>query len=363
MNIENGQIVKKELLLAENVLEKFNNTDDLVEMRQQVKESDDRLYLAWASVDVKDNQGQNVSMADIVKEQEIYMKRGGPIMDQHTNAPVGKVLGYKVMEHPVAKKTGVLYLVKFFNDNPRDDIAWNNIKSGNYTGLSFGGGFQNLSYRAGDDGDLFQYLTGVYQYETSVVEKPCNPFATGEAHAVLAKADSFLSKESEINNNSEVDVTMTENKIKKEDVAPPEENSEIAALKEAIAALAAEVAALKEAKEPEVEKSDVSEEEEKPEDKEMTKSVVAELKKSFSALTSEIKDLKKGLTKVETEKPSVADEIKKSGADKKTVDVAQQILKGEIRVNFKQLAKMDSGNSNSVIDAVLKQNKAEKESM
>ena len=67
------------------------------------------------------------------------MKRGGHVSDSHTNRHVGKIDKYKFEIDPDTGKEGVYLWGHIFKNFSADDVVWEKIKSGEYSGLSFGG--------------------------------------------------------------------------------------------------------------------------------------------------------------------------------------------------------------------------------
>ena len=122
-----------------DVIDTFKSTNNLELIKDHVEKAADRIYVSWASVDAVDNAGEKIPIEDVIAEQEILMKRNGPISNEHTNAIVGKTLAYKVLIHPVAKTLGVLHLNQIYKDNIRDDEVWGDVVSKKKTGSSVGG--------------------------------------------------------------------------------------------------------------------------------------------------------------------------------------------------------------------------------
>lgn len=192
-NFKTLEVVKQDInegISTESIIELFNTNNDLETIRNAVRAAKDRIYFGWATVDIADNAKEKIPIDEAIKEQEIYMKRGGPIQDSHTNAPVGKTLAYKIMVHPKSKTLGILHLNQIFDDNPKDNLVWEKIQSGEYTGSSVGGVNQTSEIAMDETtGSMIKELKGFHHYETSAVRKPCNPLATNEAVSLVAKED------------------------------------------------------------------------------------------------------------------------------------------------------------------------------
>jgi len=180
---------------TDKVIDYFEDTEDLEKIKKVVENAQDRLFVSWATVSVKDKAGELIPMEDIVKEEEILLERGGPISDEHSNRIHGKTLAYKVLEHPETKSMGVLHLNKIFDHNDLDDKIWDEIKSGEREGSSVAG--YNTETKIGTDevtGERAKILEGFHHLETASVRDPCNPMATNEAYSVVAKSARFVKK-------------------------------------------------------------------------------------------------------------------------------------------------------------------------
>jgi len=190
---ENIIFIKKKndkTLSTDEVLRIFESEDDLDKIKEAVERADDRIVVTWATVDIKDKAGENVPIQDAIKQQDVLLKRDGPISDEHTNKIIGKTLAYKVMTHPESNTLGILHLDKYHKDNEYDDIIWNEIQTKERKGSSVGG--FNLSNHMGTDkatGERAKYLDDFRQVETASVRDPCNPLALNEAFSVVAKSN------------------------------------------------------------------------------------------------------------------------------------------------------------------------------
>jgi hypothetical protein len=188
---------EKSSFSRDDVLSKFEATDDLDKIKSYIEKAEDRLFVAWSTVDAVDKSGERIPIADVIKTMEDYMQMPS-INDEHTNGVVGKCLAYKVLVHPETRKFGVLQLNEIFKRNDREDSVWKDIKEGKKTGLSVGGiAGKNPQYEMSDSGSIIKVLTGFQQYETSVVENPCNPHALNEAVSAVAKSQQNTEKMAE----------------------------------------------------------------------------------------------------------------------------------------------------------------------
>ena len=103
---------------------------------------DQRFFEGYLTVQVKDKQGEITIVDELIKVLPIWMDRGAPISDTHSNRIIGKGISYAKtiyksadgIEYPAIKITG-----KIHKDYHLDNEIWDKIKSGEYKGLSFGG--------------------------------------------------------------------------------------------------------------------------------------------------------------------------------------------------------------------------------
>lgn len=123
----------------------------------------------FISVQRQDSQGDIVPIDDLETNVKVWMKRGAPIMDSHTNRHVGKGLNWSKTEFegvPAIKITGMI-----FNDTKADDSVWEKIKTEEYTGFSIGGGADEEKSFNTADGHV---LKDTELYEVSVCDTPAN---------------------------------------------------------------------------------------------------------------------------------------------------------------------------------------------
>ena len=97
----------------------------------------ERLFSCWGSVQMKDKQSDLIPISEFMKVMPVMMKRGGVIMDSHTNRHVGRLVNYEFKEKK--GKPAILLTGQVYKDYPYDDIVWSKVKSGEYGGMSFGG--------------------------------------------------------------------------------------------------------------------------------------------------------------------------------------------------------------------------------
>ena len=153
----------------------------------------DRIFEGIATAEMVDKQGEITVRDSLLKQFPIWMKRGAPIMDTHTNRHVGKGLNFAPVEviDPTTKKKyyGIKITAQIFEDNKLDDEVWKFITNGKYKGLSFGGA--NRSERIPvkqADGSLAFKLDDLELYEMSVCQEPAVPIAVITDFNKLAKS-------------------------------------------------------------------------------------------------------------------------------------------------------------------------------
>ncbi len=185
-------IVKKETpkdaMDTNEVINLFNKAQTLEEVKSVVERAKDRLYASFATVDVRDKDGQKIGLDDFQKYGASYMERGGPIMDNHSNHQVGRCLAWKIMDSPTGKP-GVLQLNKIYNHYPLDDKVWKEIQTGERSGSSVGGLTMMDSNYVFDEGLITEKLEDFNWFETSSVDTPANQLALNQAVSAVAKSD------------------------------------------------------------------------------------------------------------------------------------------------------------------------------
>jgi hypothetical protein len=154
--------------------------------------SDDRYFEGYLTVQVKDKQGEVTIVDELYKVLPIWMDRGAPISDTHSNRIIGKGINYSKSsfvdkdgsEYPAIKITG-----KIHKNYELDNEIWNKIKSGEYKGLSFGGATRtNREPIVMKDGSIAYALKELEHYEVAVCKDPAVPLALITDHNNVAKA-------------------------------------------------------------------------------------------------------------------------------------------------------------------------------
>ena len=156
-------------------------------------ESDGRFFEGYLTVQVKDKQGEVTIVDELYKVLPIWMDRGAPITDTHSNRVVGKGINFARAEYkdndgtmyPAIKVTG-----KIYNDYELDNEIWKKIKSGEYKGLSFGGSTKtDRQPMRMKDGSIAYSLSKLEHYEVAVCRDPAVPLAVITDTNPIAKSN------------------------------------------------------------------------------------------------------------------------------------------------------------------------------
>jgi hypothetical protein len=141
---------------------------------------------------MKDRQGEITVRDELLKVLPIWIARGGPITDTHSNRVVGQGINFGSTD--ITDKDGKSYPAititgEIFKDYELDDEIWKSIKSGKYKGLSFGGATKSARTPIMQkDGSMAYSLKDLEQYEVAVCEEPAVPLALITQHNEVAKA-------------------------------------------------------------------------------------------------------------------------------------------------------------------------------
>ena len=155
-------------------------------------QGDDRFFEGYLTVQVKDKQGEITIVDELIKVLPIWMDRGAPISDTHSNRIIGKGISYaqtvykdeQGVEYPAIKVTG-----KIHKNYELDNEIWRKIKSGEYIGMSFGGATKsNRTPKVMKDGSVAYELTNLEHYEVAVCKDPAVPLAVITDFNPIAKA-------------------------------------------------------------------------------------------------------------------------------------------------------------------------------
>jgi hypothetical protein len=154
--------------------------------------SDERFFEGFLTVEMKDKQGEVTIVNELYKVLPIWMDRGAPITDTHSNRVIGKGINFARTEftapdgetYPAIKVTG-----KIFKNYDLDNEIWSKIKSGEYKGLSFGGATKaNRTPMRMKDGSIAYALSSLEHYEVAVCKDPAVPLAIITDYNPLAKS-------------------------------------------------------------------------------------------------------------------------------------------------------------------------------
>ena len=154
--------------------------------------SEERFFEGILTVQMRDKQNEITVTDELMKVLPVWMDRGAPITDTHTNRVVGKGINFARLEIkdeegteiPAIKITG-----KIHKNYELDDEIWDKIKSGEYKGLSFGGATKaEREPITMKDGSVAYALKDLEHYEVAVCEDPAVPLALITDFNPLAKA-------------------------------------------------------------------------------------------------------------------------------------------------------------------------------
>jgi len=311
----------------DEVIEMFNKSNSLDEIKVAVNNAKDRLYTSWATVDAVDKDGQKVPIEEAIAQQKILLERGGPIRSAHQGKDVGKTLAYRILQHPVTGTTGILHLNKTYNHNLLDDQMWNEVKSGN--GGSSVGGFATDRQFDSDGQSVFESLKGFNWLETTMTGSPRNEFSTAHAFSAIAKSeDKQMVKEKTVQVNKE------DNEVSAE---TPEVSMDdrVARLEEGLSAVMSKMDDLIEATSgtPEVEKE--GEEAPATEEAEVEKEADEEKKADEEEVEKEEGDdeVAKSLKSIKSDMAMVKEQLKKNTV----VSVAKSSMPAEINKAEKEV--------------------------
>lgn len=156
----------------------------------ELLDENERIYKGWASVEIKDAHGDLLPMSVFKKIMPLIIDRGGVILDSHSNRHTGKIINYEFKTNEEAGKEGLYLTVKNYKGYQHDDMIWEKIKNGTYTGFSFGGmsiGQPTMKFETGMD--VTKILNEFEGFEFSNVETPANSASVFTEINYLAKSD------------------------------------------------------------------------------------------------------------------------------------------------------------------------------
>jgi hypothetical protein len=155
-------------------------------------DSNRRLFEGVLTVEMKDKQGEITVRDELLKVLPIWIARGGPITDTHSNRVVGQGINFQattVTDSEGQNYPAITIQGEIFKDYELDDEIWKSIRDGTYKGLSFGGATKsNRTPIMQKDGSVAYSLKDLEQYEVAVCEEPAVPLALITQHNAIAKA-------------------------------------------------------------------------------------------------------------------------------------------------------------------------------
>ena len=160
----------------------------------EILDESNRIVRGWATVDAFDTKGEKLPIDEVWKTLPVWMERGGVITKDHTNAVIGRGLNYEKGVHTITNTDGILLTYKVFDNYKWDNDVWNEIKSGERKGLSFGGRVKRELTESTPEGDT---LHGIETFEFASVKDPANPYALNTEVNMVAKSNDSPSTEKE----------------------------------------------------------------------------------------------------------------------------------------------------------------------
>jgi hypothetical protein len=153
--------------------------------------NENRFFEGYLTVEMKDKQGEITMVDELYKVLPIWVDRGAPITDTHSNRVIGKGINFakttvesEGVTYPAIKITG-----KIHKNYELDTDIWDKIRTGEYRGLSFGGATKSDRVpKIMKDGSIAYALTDLEHYEVAVCKDPAVPLAIITDYNPLAKA-------------------------------------------------------------------------------------------------------------------------------------------------------------------------------
>jgi len=169
----------------------FNGFETTIKSMESVN-SDERYFEGLLTVQMKDKQGEVTIVDELYKVLPVWIDRGAPISDTHSNRIVGKGISYSrtmVKAEDGEELPAIKIVGKIFKNYELDNLIWDKIKSGEYKGLSFGGATRaNRSPISMKDGSTAYALKDLEHYEVAVCKDPAVPMAIITDYNPIAKS-------------------------------------------------------------------------------------------------------------------------------------------------------------------------------
>ena len=154
--------------------------------------SDERYFEGLLTVQMKDKQGEVTIVDELYKVLPIWMDRGAPISDTHSNRIIGKGINYSktVVKNVDGDELAAIKITgKIFKNYELDNVIWDKIKNNEYKGLSFGGATRsNRTPMKMKDGSMAYALSNLEHYEVAVCKDPAVPMAVITDYNPIAKS-------------------------------------------------------------------------------------------------------------------------------------------------------------------------------
>ncbi len=165
----------------------------LVTKSMSVLEGNRRLFKGYLTVEMVDKQNEITIRDELLKVVPVWINRGGPISDNHSNRIVGRGLAYEKTdvwdEDSKRSYPAIMILGEIYKNYQLDDFIWEAIKTGEYKGLSFGGSTKtNRVPVVQENGQIAYALKDLEQYEVAVCKDPAVPLALIVDHNHIAKS-------------------------------------------------------------------------------------------------------------------------------------------------------------------------------
>ena len=157
-------------------------------MPVQALDDEERTFEGWGSIETVDKQRDLIPVDIVEKLMPIYMERGGHVSDGHTNRHVGKIDKWKIETDPDTGAPGVYVWGHVFKDFTADEVVWGKIKSGEYSGLSFGGR-ELKGEPICDEQGCYNVMTEGELWEWALVPRGAHPNANITDFNDMAKTD------------------------------------------------------------------------------------------------------------------------------------------------------------------------------
>lgn len=131
---------------------------------------------SWASVEVRDADGELVPIDTIADNMDRFIHNKGTMHDSHSNVVIGSAWGWERRKHPETGEDGIVLYFNINHDGEVAERARDDILSGRKNALSIGAEAPRGGYKCDDRGCYVERdVTDLY--EISICETPANPEA------------------------------------------------------------------------------------------------------------------------------------------------------------------------------------------